>query len=361
MNLQNDNNNTGHYPLYLGEELGLIDNIHECYPDIAKYRDKLMRDRWDWREISLAKDAKDMQNPELREGVLAFNRNLSFQYAADAIAATSIIQVMGPYCTNSEHLGLLQEWEGNEYVHAMQYSEITKKVYPDPNDLMEEIKKNETLIRRLQPIQDIFDETRKMSMLYSLGLDTDKSRHARQIILYHATLLALEGVAFGASFAATFGVSRAYKAFDGTKNAVQLITRDELDTHVNAGKSIMAHLKREWPVEYTLMLPRISEVYRVVYEMEIEWLDHLFDGVSIRGLNKTLLTRYVHWLMASVCDSIGIPFLHERERINPLPWMDEYLDLGNIQVAAQESQLVNYNVNIINDDLDDDEEMEFDV
>lgn len=351
MNLQNNNNNTGFYPMYLGEELGLIDNIHETYPEIANLRDVLMRNRWDWREIDLSQDARDMHDPDLRDGVLAFNRNLSFQYAADTIASTSIAQVMVPYCSNSELLGLLQEWEGNEYVHAMQYSEITKKVYEDPNELMEEIKANTVLIDRLQPIQDVFDETRKMAMMYELGLDRDRSRHARQIIVYHGTLLALEGIAFAASFAATFGVSRAFKAFEGTKNAVQLITRDELDTHVSAGLAILRNLRKEFPAEYSMAMWQLQKIYDAVYALELEWLDHLFDGISIRGLNKPLLDQYVRYLMAPICDAIGINFNYERVKENPLPWMDEYLALGDIQVAAQETQLVNYNLNIIDDDI----------
>ena len=46
MNLQNDNNNKAHYPLFLGGELGLIDNINETYPEIAELRDELMRNKW---------------------------------------------------------------------------------------------------------------------------------------------------------------------------------------------------------------------------------------------------------------------------------------------------------------------------
>ena len=39
-----NNNSTTGYPLFLGKELGLLDNIHETYPQIAKLRDKMISD-----------------------------------------------------------------------------------------------------------------------------------------------------------------------------------------------------------------------------------------------------------------------------------------------------------------------------
>ncbi len=377
MKIENGNNNTGHYPLYLGEELGLIDNIHETYPDICDLRDELLRNRWDWREIDMSKDAVDLANPELAMGRQAIIRNLAFQYAADSLAATSIIQVMGPFCTNSELMGTLQEWEGNEYVHAMSYSQITKKGFADPNELMEEIKNTEPLLARLRPIQDIFDHAQELSCEYALQNIAEErakrsgtnplrvsrystSEYRKAIIMYHAALLALEGVAFSVSFSATFGTAKAFKAYEGIKNSVQLIARDELDTHVSLGIAILPKLRADWPEEYAECLPDIQALYDAVYTLEVEWMDYLFDGITIVGFNATLLDQYVRFLMAPICDILGIEFNYERVDSNPIPWMTDYLDLGDIQVAAQETQLVNYNVNVINDDVSDDDELDFD-
>ncbi len=353
MNLNNDNNNTGYYPLYLGGDLGLLDNVHECYPEVAEVRDELMRNRWDWREIDLSKDARDMSDPNLEMGRIAMIRNLSFQQAMDSLAATSIIQVMGNFCSNTEMLGLLQEWEGNEYVHGMAYSEITKKVMPDPNEMMEEIKNTAAIITRLEPIQSVFDATHKMSMLYALGLEDDIPRMRKQIIKYHAVLLGMEGVSFTGSFAATFGVNRAFKAYEGVKNHVQLIARDELDTHVDAGLLILGILRDEWPDEYAEILPEIQAFFNELYLSEVEWLDHLFEGIHVRGLNKTLLERYIRFIMGPICIALGLEMPSDFVEENPLPWMDDYINLGDIQVAAQETQIVNYNVNIIDDDVPD--------
>jgi len=357
MDLQNNNNLKGHYPLYLGGELGLIDNIHETYPQVAKLRDELYRNKWDWREISLAKDARDIVDPTLAAGTKAMTRNLAYQFAADSLVCSSVIQVMGNFCSNPELLGLLQELESNEYVHAMQYSEIAKKAYLEPQELLEEIKSTEPLLDRLRPVADVLEATEKMSHLYALGLETDETRLRRQIIKYHAAVLALEGIGFAGSFAATFGVAKAYKSYEGIKNSVQLITRDELDIHVNIGMTILKILKEEWPEEYAAVLPEIRVMYDTVLKVEDKWLDYMFDGVTVRGLNKELLSKYIYFLAFTVYSAVFDE--HDIEQTpNPLPWMSEYTNLGDIQVAAQETQLVNYNVNIINDDVSDDDDLD---
>lgn len=319
-----------------------------------------MRNKWDWREVDLSKDAVDMANPELEMGTLAMTRNLSFQFALDSIAATSIAQVMGPFVSNTELLGAIQEWEVNEYAHALQYSQITKKAFVNPNELFEQIKTTEPLLKRLAPIQKIFEETKRMAMYYALGMPEDPLVLQKQIIKYHATLLAAEGIAFSASFAATFGVARAYKAYEGIKNSIQLITRDELDTHVKLGLTILKHLKAAWPEAWAAVQLELQGIYYLVYELEVEWLDHLFDGVVIRGLTPELLDKYVRFLMKPIMLFLGLEYKYESVDKNPIPWMDEYINLGDIQVAAQETQLVNYNVNIINDNVKDDVAMELD-
>ena len=40
--------------------------------------------------------------------------------------------------------------------------------------------------------------------------------------------------------------------------------------------------------------------------------------------------------------------------VNPLPYMESYIDSSKVQAAAQEIQLTNYNIGVISDDnLDD--------
>jgi ribonucleoside-diphosphate reductase beta chain len=358
--VNNDNNNKEvGYPLFLGKELGLMDNVHETYPEIAKLRDKMITDNWVWTEISLAKDAKDIQNPDLKSETDVMVKNLAFQYLADSVAECSI-NILEMFCSNTELEGLLKFWSYNEYVHAMQYSEIVKTAFPDSNTLLEEVKSTEPAIKRLEVLGEVFDETRMLGYRYQQGEEIDEGVLQEQILLFMAALTSLESVSFATSFAATFAVGRNAKAYDGIVKAVQLIARDELETHVKADLEIIKILRASgWEDSYQRVLPEIQKLFDTVLENEKEWATYLFsEGRSIVGLNERNIYEYAKYLAADVYKVLGLEVNFEYPEKNNLPWLKDYLDLDAIQNTPQESQSNNYKVNVTLDD-DDGGDLEF--
>ncbi|CAH9017376.1 ribonucleotide reductase small chain [Vibrio phage 193E37-1] len=359
--IENSNNNSQKgYPLFLGEELGLMDNIHVTYPKIADLRDKMITDNWVWTEISLAKDARDIQNPDLKASTDVMIKNLAFQYLADSVAECSI-NILGMFCSNTELEGLLKFWAYNEYCHAMQYSEIVKTAFEDSNHLMEEVKSTEQAIKRLGVLGDVFEKTRQLGYRYQQGQAIPVKTLRKQILLFMAALTTLEAVSFATSFAATFAVGRSTKAYDGIIKAVQLIARDELETHVKADLEIIRILREQegWEEEYQEVLPQIQSLFDTVLENEKEWAEYLFsEGRQIVGLNERNIFEYAKFLTKPVMQVLGLEINFEAPEENTLPWMQEYLDLDAIQVAPQEGQLNNYKVNVVSDD-DDGDELEF--
>lgn len=356
----NNNNETKGYPLFLGTELGLMDNTHETYPEIAKLRDKMISDNWTWTEISLAKDAKDIQNKDLASETDIMIKNLSFQYLADSVAEASI-NILELFCSNTELEGLIKFWHYNEYVHAMQYSEIVKTAFPDSNDLMEEVKKTYPALERLEPLGKIFDETRIMGYKYQMGEDIPESVLRKQLFLFMGALTSLEAISFATSFAATFAVGRNAKAYDGIVKSVQLIARDELETHVKADLEILRTLRHVegWEKEYQEVKPQLQEFFDMVLENEFNWAEYLFsEGRNIVGLNAKNIFEYAKHLAASVYQTLDLEINFEYPEKNNLPWLKDYLDLDAIQVAPQEGQLNNYKVNVVRDD-DDGEDLDF--
>jgi len=65
--------------------------------------------------------------------------------------------------------------------------------------------------------------------------------------------------------------------------------------------------------------------------------------------------EYTYHLAAPVYDRLGLAKGFDVPDENPLSWMNDYLDLDNIQIALQESQNNNYKVNSVVDDLGDDD------
>ena len=359
--IDNENNNSSKgYPLFLGEELGLMDNIHVTYPEIANLRDKMVTDNWVWTEISLAKDAKDIQNQDLKASTDIMVKNLAFQYLADSVAECSI-SILEMFCSNTELEGLLKFWSYNEYVHAMQYSEIVKTAFEDSNSLMEEVKQTQHAIDRLTVLGEVFEETRQLGFRYQQGQKIDQKVLRKQLLLFMAALTSLESVSFATSFAATFAVGRSTKAYDGIIKSVQLIARDELETHVKCDLEIIRILREVegWEEEYQEVLPQIQSLFDTVLENEQKWAEYLFsEGRQIVGLNERNIYEYAKYLAAPVYKILSLDITFDYKTENTLPWMEEYLDLDAVQVAAQESQLNNYKVNVTLDD-DDGDDLDF--
>lgn len=358
--VNNENNNNKHYPLFLGEELGLMDNIHVSYPEVARLRDKMVTDNWKWDEISLSKDAKDIQNPSLKASTDVMIKNLAFQYLADSVAECSI-NILEMFCSNTELEGLIKIWSWNEYVHAMTYAEIVKTAFVDSNQLLEEIKTTQPAIQRLEVLGEIFDDTRKMGYRYQSGEEIPQKELRKQLFRFMAALTTLEAVSFATSFAATFAVGRSTKAYDGIIKNVQLIARDELETHVKCDLEIFRILRKEegWEEEYQEVKPEIQMLFDKVLDNEKFWAEYLFsEGRQIVGLNERNIFEYAKYLAAPVMQVLDLDINFEYPKENTLPWMSDYLDLDNIAVAAQEGQLVNYKVNVMHDD-DDGEDFEF--
>ena len=359
--ITNDNNNSPKgYPLFLGGELGLMDNVHETYPEVAKLRDKMITDNWVWTEISLAKDAKDIQNADLKSETDVMIKNLAFQHLADSVAECSI-GILEMFCSNTELEGLLKFWSYNEYVHAMQYSEIVKTAFEDSNTLLQEIKQCEPAVQRLEVLHEVFESTRMLGYRYQQGEDIPEEVLRKQILLFLGALTSLEAISFATSFAATFAVGRNAKAYDGIVKSVQLIARDELETHVKADLTLIDILRNKegWEKEYQQVKPEIQTLFDTVLENEQLWAKYLFsEGRKIVGLNEGNIFEYAKYLAAPIYKNLDLVIGFEYSDKNNLPWLKDYLDLDAIQQTPQEGQLNNYKVNVMEDD-DDGEEFDF--
>ena len=363
IDINNKNNlTTNLYPLFLGPELFVVDNVNITYPELVTLRKKLIKERWVEDEINLSKDAADIKNPDLKSATDVMRLTLQFQHLMDSVAAASISDILGLFCSNTELSLLLSEWTMNEDVHAATYSEIIKICFPDPNALLEDTRTNQNIIKRIKPLTDVFEATQTMGYRYKLGEFTDYEAMRQQIILFMAALTSLEAISFSASFASTFAIAKGSKAFDGISKNVQLIARDEVGTHVPADIELVKIMRRDpvWEQSYQAVKDKVQSLFDTVHEIERSWSESLFsEGRSIIGLNSNLLNKYVDYLCAPIYDTFDLDVKFARVEENPLPWMDSYMDLNRIQVAAQEGQITNYTVNNTVDDLDDDMDFDF--
>lgn len=73
------------------------------------------------------------------------------------------------------------------------------------------------------------------------------------------------------------------------------------------------------------------------------------------GLNDTLLQKYVEWIANRRIKAIGLkPVYDVSAKNNPLPWTQHWISSKGLQVAPQETEVENYLVGGIKQDVQKD-------
>ena len=206
------------YPLFLGEDLGLHDTINRQYPQLEELYQKQLAQLWNEFEIDLTQDQMDMK--QLPKGTVDLMvKTVSWQWLADSVAGRSISGTLAPYITNSELEGLANLWSFFETIHARTYSHIVKQTFLNPTEAMTNTYASMETLQRSAAIVKAFD------LIESLPKDATEEQKEDAILQAFVALFALEGIAFMASFAVTFGIGeRGY--FQGIVQLVKLIARD---------------------------------------------------------------------------------------------------------------------------------------
>lgn len=355
----NIKNSNTEFPLFFGEELGLTDAFNVTYPEILE-ADKAQRALfWDADEYDLSKDAKEIRESDGAEFELLV-RALSMQLAGDSMANGSIAMLFLPLISNPQAKSLISYWNDTEAVHDRAYSRIVSQCFDDPNELLDRVRNDEKLIRRLQPILTNFKMHSELILRIQNGEEVSVKERNTTVLRTIVTLLALEGIMFLSSFATTFAVCEAYDKYNIVAKITGLIHDDESVSHVRNNLTLLNILiNKEKYEEWDEFKYEAKTILDSVIQLEEEWAtEHLFDGIGpIVGYNAKLATQYTKFLSKPIYDKLGLSWDFEVVEENPFTWIKYYTNQDLIQVAQQETESGNY---MINASLDDTEDMEFD-
>lgn len=339
----------GKAPLFMGQQLGVIDTINVTHPIFEKLYQTQLSQIWNEFEVNITQDKLDMMNMP-KNTVDMMVRTIMWQHAADSVASRSIIECLGDHITNSEFHDYATIWSFFETIHGRTYSHIIKQTFTDPNQALVELYDNMQVMQRSKVLIDTFDA------LKELPKDSDEDTKAKAIIKVVVALFALEAIAFMGSFAITFGIGETGK-FQGIVQLVKLICRDEV-LHSRGGFNIIKILKKEMgkyfnDIEFK---KEIKAILDEVVNQEFKWADYIFEQGQVVGLSADLVKEYVEYMAAPVYEVCDIPFGLAPES-NPLPYMEKYINSKEFQAAAQEIEITAYKVGAI---VDDTEDLDFD-
>lgn len=338
-------------PLFMGADPGLFDTVNKHYPKIWNIYKKMKSLDWSEDEFDYTQCNIDFKNcPKSVYEMMI--RTLAWQWEADSVASRSIAPVLAPFITDSSLWAAWQRVSDNEVVHAATYSEIVRMSFDDPENVLKDILSVKESVTRLTCIKGVFDEAHKASHEYALG-QISKEEAYDKLFMTVVALLLLERIQFMASFAITFTICSS-NLFQPIGKAVQKIAQDELEVHVELDKEVLREelLTARGKDSYLRQKEKIKELCDEVVRSEMDWSDYLFsEGRELVGVTAAIIKNWVLFNARDVYKFLDIESDLKFPKINPMPHMEDWINISKTQAAPQEQDSNQYKVNsIVRDD-----------
>lgn len=344
-------------PLFLGVDNGLFDTVNKHYPEIWSIYKEMKSLDWSEDEFDYSQCNIDFKNcPKSVYDMMI--RTLAWQWEADSVASRSIAPVLAPFISDSSLWAAWQRISDNEIVHAATYSEIVRMSFDNPEDVLKDILSVKESLSRLNTVKEVFEEVYIASHKYALGM-ISKEEAYDSLFMTICALLIMERVQFMASFGITFTICSS-NWFQSVGKAVQKIAQDELEVHVRLDKEVfrIEMATERGRATYLKQKHKIEKLLNDVVESELEWTDYMFsEGRELVGTNANVVKAWVLFNARDLYKFLDIEPLHKLPTTNPMPHMEDWINIGKTQSAPQEQDNNQYKVGLI---TRDDSNVEFD-
>jgi ribonucleoside-diphosphate reductase beta chain len=342
--------------LFLGENPGLFDTIHDHYPKITALFERLKSLDW---SVKLFGDSFVSCNQEFktcpRNIYDAMIRTLAWQWEADSIAARSIIGVSSNFISSSQLFEAYSQIQTNEVVHSRSYSEIVRMSFDNPADVFKDILAIQEALKRSKTITEVFNKAYITNQKLGLGLVENNQETYNDIFMFVVANNILETIQFPGSFAVSFAVADS-GWFQPIGSCLQKINQDEVEVHARLGRVVLDY---ELTTDRGLMAfnqcrDKINAIYHEVIESEFAWNKDLFsNGRTVPNLNEELSNKYVLYTAKPIKDYFYIDSPYEAPKKNPIPFVEDWINVDRMQSAAQEERPISYLLNSLVKDVDD--------
>jgi len=345
------NSNKGDYEkpsLFLGEPAGLFDTINKQYPVIWDLYKEMKQLQWDENDADFTPCLLEFKSaPRATYEMMILN--LAYQWETDSMVSRAITSIVSMYNPSSELWACWQEISSNEVVHAASYSEIIRNSFDDPSVILDEILKVQESLSRLSAVTNVMEVAYTRGHQYALGLVENDQETYNAIFMFTVAMYALERIQFMASFAVTFAICDT-GMFQPIGKTVQKIANDEYNIHVALDREVLRNELRTERGKIAMKQcdEMIKNLLDEVTDVETSWARFLFtDGRELVGVTCDMLIKWTHYNAAGVYDFFGHTPEFEVPKTNPLKYMEEWIDISNIQPAPQEQDHLNYKMNVI--------------
>ena len=346
-------------PLFFGSEPGLFDTVNKRYPKIWSLYKEMKSLDWDENEFDYTQCNTDFKNcdPAVADIMI---RTLAWQWEADSVASRSIIACFMPFITSSELFAAWCRISDNEVVHSSTYSEIVRMSFDDPGSVLSDVLKIQESLQRLQSVGEVFGNLRRQGAEYQLGNIPFSQELYNEVYLGVATLLMLERIQFMSSFSITFTICSS-GLFQPIGKAVQKICQDELEVHCELDKEVIK-IENKTVHGATAKVDtreRLRKIFEDIVDSELAWTDYLFsEGRSLVGANADMIKQWVLFNAKDVAKFLDIDSKYTFPRHNPMPGLENWINMNKTQAAPQEQDLAQYKIKAV---VPDDDGVVFDT
>lgn len=358
-------------PMFFGQSVNVARYDQQKHSIFEKLVEKQISFFWRPEEVDVSRDAIDFQKLTPQEKHI-FISNLKYQTLLDSVQGRSPNIAFLPIISIPELETWVETWSFFETIHSRSYTHILRNLFSDPGAVFEDIVVNEEIKRRAKDVSKYYDDLIFATQLWQTqgegvhtidGVEYDINLYnlKKKLYLCMNSVNALEAIRFYVSFACTFAFAER-KLLEGNSKLIGLISRDE-----NLHLSSTQHILNLWASgQDDPEMAKIAEeckdeakaIFLSAVEQEKEWAAYLFKDGSMIGLNKQILCEYIEYIANQRMVAIGFepPF---KVKTNPLPWMSNYLNSDNVQVAPQETEIKSYLVGQIDSAVSEDDFIDF--
>jgi len=329
---------------------------HIKYKQIDKLTEKQIGFFWQPNEVDIVKDSKDFRELTENEQHI-FTSNLKRQILLDSVQGRSPSLTLLPLASIPELESWITLWTQNEGIHSRSYTHIIRNIYSDPSVVFDEMMDIKEIIDCSVDITKYYDVLQIMAAGYQINPSPKTLDHyqiKKQIWLTMNSINVLEGIRFYTSFACSWAFGE-LKQMEGNAKIIKLICRDE-NLHLGFTQLMLRLLPTD-DTDFVKIKEECSEEVKQMFisavEQEITWADYLFKDGSMIGLNKQLLTDYIHWIAHKRMTTLGIDSPYKGGS-NPLPWTQKWIAGGDVQVANQEVENSQYIIGGTKQDVEED-------
>jgi ribonucleoside-diphosphate reductase beta chain len=328
-----------------------------AYPRLQKFERLARGFFWVPEEISLTKDKSDFKNSDYATKFV-FTQTILRQTALDSLQGRAPAQVFTPVASVPEVEAIASNWSFYELnIHSASYSHIIRNVYNVPKDQFNSLHDCQPIIEMAAGVGRYYDRLHRLNCHKELsdetGIMVDEQEHINAIWMALNASLALECIRFLSSFVVSLGMME-NGIFLGNGAIISLILQDEM-LHAEWTTYLINQVVKDDPRFARAKIACADEVYAMYLEVineEKNWAKYLFSHGVVVGLNTEILQNFVDHMAYTRLKDIGIKYVENPIRTNPVPWFNKHLNISTKQTALQEQESTNYVIGALSSDID---------